>query len=383
MIDLPGLAAIWDVLPEARVVGGAVRDRLADQPVSDVDLSSPLLPDEVMKRLQKARIKTVLTGLVHGTVTALSEGRSFEITTLRRDVQTDGRHAEVAFTDDWQVDAGRRDFTFNAMSMDRRGRIYDFFGGQADLTAGRVRFVGVASRRIEEDYLRILRFFRFFARFGTGEPDAEAMTAIASHRDGVRALSAERVWVEVKLLLGTRDPRRAVAMMQDVGLLPLLLPDADVAALARLVAHGAPVDALLRLAALFGGDITMFAERFRLSNSEQAWLRALRGAASLRPGVEDADLRRALAREDADVLVARTWISGDGTAGWDQLRNRIKRMTRPEFPLLGRDVVVLGVTPGPEVGRILEDVRRWWRSGGCVADAAACRAEAAALMEKS
>ncbi len=336
-----------------------------------------------MRRLRQAGIKAVPTGLAHGTVTAVDQAGSFEITTLRRDVATDGRHAAVAFTDDWQADASRRDFTFNAMSMDRQGVTYDYFTGRQDLAAGCVRFVGVASRRIEEDYLRILRFFRFFARFGIGAPDEQAVAAIEQHRAGLANLSAERVWMELKLLLGADDPRRAVALMQDVGLLPLLLADANFGALERLVARGAPADALLRLSALFQGDVLAFSERFKLSNSERERLLSFKTFASLTPALEDADLRRALAQEEASVVLARTWLAGDGTAGWTALRSRISQMERPIFPLLGRDVALLGVPPGPKIGGVLEDVRQWWWKGGCVADAVACRAEAAAVVSNA
>jgi poly(A) polymerase/tRNA nucleotidyltransferase (CCA-adding enzyme) len=189
MIALPGIDALWDALPEARIAGGAVRDSLAGRAVADVDFASPLTPDEVSRRLRTAGIKTVPTGLAHGTVTAVVGGRGFEITTLRRDVATDGRHATVAFTDDWRADAARRDFTINAMFLDRAGRIFDFFEGQADLAAGVVRFVGAADERIAEDYLRILRYFRFFARYAAGAPDAAAVAAIAGQRAGILGLS--------------------------------------------------------------------------------------------------------------------------------------------------------------------------------------------------
>ena len=168
MIDPPGMAAVWDALPEARMVGGAVRDMLAERPVADVDFAIALEPDAVIARVRAAGLKAVPTGWAHGTVTVVAAGRGFEVTTLRRDVQTDGRHAVVAFTDDWQLDASRRDFTINAMSAARDGTVFDYFDGRADLAAGRVRFVGEARARIAEDYLRILRFFRFFARYGRG-----------------------------------------------------------------------------------------------------------------------------------------------------------------------------------------------------------------------
>jgi poly(A) polymerase len=198
MIAVAGVKQLWAALPEARIVGGAVRDHLLDVAVSDVDFATPLDPQTVMRRLRDAGIKSVPTGIAHGTVTAVIGSRGFEITTLRRDLETDGRHAVVAFTDDWQQDAARRDFTINAMSMTQDGAVFDYFGGRADLQAGVVRFVGEAERRIREDYLRILRFFRFFARYAKAGPDREAIAAIAKLRDGVSQLSAERVWGETK-----------------------------------------------------------------------------------------------------------------------------------------------------------------------------------------
>jgi poly(A) polymerase/tRNA nucleotidyltransferase (CCA-adding enzyme) len=379
VIELPGVAAVWAALPEARIVGGAVRDMLAGRAVADVDFASPLEPGEVMVRLRGAAVKVVPTGLAHGTVTAVVGGRGFEITTLRRDVQTDGRHAVVAFTDDWQADAARRDFTINAMSMSRAGVIYDYFGGRADLAAGVVRFVGEARLRIAEDYLRILRFFRFFARYATA-PDAAAVAAIAELRDGVLGLSAERVWGELKRILQAPDPRAALALMRETGVLALVVPEgADVAAVGRLVRRGAPVDPLLRVAALLLGDVEAFAALLKLSNEEAQRLRVVRVPNRLRPGADVADLRRALADTPADVLVARTWLGQDDAVGWDDLRGRLEATARPVFPLQGRDVTALGVSPGPLVGEILAAVRGWWLEGGCLADRAACRERAIKL----
>ena len=198
MIALPGMAALWAALPEARMVGGAVRDWLAGCAVADVDFAVPLPPETVMARARAAGLKVIPTGIAHGTVTVMTPDHSFEVTSLRRDVETDGRHAVVAFVDDWELDASRRDFTINAMSAAQDGTVFDYFGGREDLAAGRVRFVGTAAARIEEDYLRIFRFFRFFARYGRGAPDADAVAAITRLRDGAKSLSAERVWSELK-----------------------------------------------------------------------------------------------------------------------------------------------------------------------------------------
>lgn len=374
----PALAAVMAAVPEARVVGGAVRDALAGLPVADIDLATPRPPEEVMRQLEKAGLKAVPTGIDHGTVTAVSGGRGFEITTLRRDESTDGRRAVVAWTDDWREDAARRDFTINAMSMAHDGSVFDPFGGAADLAAGKVRFVGRAATRIAEDYLRILRFFRFHARYGRGEPDREAVAAIADAVPGLKRLSAERVWSELKRILAAPDPTGAATLMQRLGVLAAILPEgADPARLARLVASGAPPDPLLRLSALLTGEAEALADRLRLSGAERQMLTELRSGPAPRPGMDDADLRRLLADTQADVLIGRSWLAGDGSAEWQDLRARLAAMQRPVFPLEGRDVLALGIEPGPRVGRLLAELRQWWLAGGCVADAAACRAELA------
>jgi poly(A) polymerase/tRNA nucleotidyltransferase (CCA-adding enzyme) len=252
--------------------------------------------------------------------------------------------------------------------------VRDYFGGREDLAAGRVRFVGEAVVRIAEDYLRVLRFFRFFARFGRGAPDAAAVVAIMALRDGVTTLSAERVWSEVKRILEAPDPVPALRLMVDTGVLPLVLPGAGVAPLEAVVAAGAPVDPLLRLAALWRGDVEAFAARWRLSAAEAARLAALALPNRLRPEDDDAALRRALAEEPAQVLVDRSWLAGGAGPGWDALRARLAGMERPVFPLQGRDLAALGFAPGPEMGEVLREIRAWWLAGGCVADGAACRA---------
>lgn len=390
----PALTAVLRALPGARLVGGCVRDALAGRAVADIDLATPEPPEAVMRRLGDAGLRAVPTGLAHGTVTAVSDHRGFEVTTLRRDVETDGRHATVAWTGDWREDAARRDFTFNAMSMTPDGAVYDYFGGAADLRAGRVRFVGDPAARIAEDYLRALRFFRFHARYGHGAPDPAALDAIRASVPGLSRLSAERVWSELKRILATPDPRGAVRLMAELGVLAAVLPEgADPARLAALVAAGAPADPLLRLAALLTGDPAALAERLRLSAAERDRLMALRAAdttdaAGAPPGASsgvpapgwDADaLRRALAETPAEVLAGRTWLAGGSGPEWDGLRARLAALPRPRFPLEGRDAVALGVAPGPRVGELLRAVRAWWMAGGCTASAAACRAELARL----
>ena len=374
----PALVPVLEALPEARIAGGAVRDTLAGRPVADIDLATPRRPDQVIAALTAGRIRAVPTGIDHGTVTAVSGGRGFEITTLRRDVQTDGRHAVVDFTEDWRADAARRDFTMNAMSMTRDGAIFDYFGGIADLHAGLVRFVGDPATRIAEDYLRILRFFRFHARYASGPPDMAAVAAIRAGVPGLARLSAERVWSELTRILATPDPRVAVALMAELGVLSAVIPEgADPTRLSLLVAAGAPADPLLRLAALLTGDPAALAARLRLSIAERDRLLALRHAPLVPPDADDDALRRLLADTDPAVLLDRTWLDGADGPDWAALRARLARMPQPVFPLEGRDVLALGLPPGPHVGALLRAVRDWWLQGGCRADATACRAELA------
>jgi poly(A) polymerase/tRNA nucleotidyltransferase (CCA-adding enzyme) len=372
----PALVPVLAALPEARIAGGAVRDTLAGRPVADIDLATPRPPDQVVEALTGAGIRAVPTGIAHGTITAVSAGRGFEITTLRRDVRTDGRHAEVAFTDDWRADAARRDFTMNAMSMTRDGIVFDYFGGVADLRAGIVHFVGDPAARIAEDHLRILRFFRFHARYASGPPDAAAVAAIRAGVAGLARLSAERVWSELARILAAPDPRAAVALMAELGVLDAVIPEgADPARLARIVEAGAPADPMLRLAALLTGDPAVFAARLRLSSKEHDRLVALRSAPLAQLDADDDALRRLLADTDPAVLLDHTWLDGGTGPDWAALRARLASMPRPVFPLEGRDVLALGLTPGPHVGALLREVRDWWLAGGCRADAAACRAE--------
>lgn len=372
------LAPILSALPEARIAGGAVRDALANRPVSDIDLATPRHPEQVTTALAQAGIRAIPTGIDHGTVTAVSQGRGFEITTLRRDIRTDGRHADVAFTDDWRQDAARRDFTMNAMSMTRDGAIHDYFGGIEDLRRGVVRFVGDPATRIAEDYLRVLRFFRFHARYAAGPPDPAAVAAIRAAVPGLARLSAERIWGELTRILATPDPSQAIALMAELGVLAAILPEgADPARLARLVASSAPADPILRTAALLAGDPIAFADRLRLSSAERDRLVALRQAPLATPDADDDALRRLLADTDPAVLRDRTWLESGDDPKWAALRARLAALPRPVFPLAGRDALALGLPPGPRVGALLRAVRQWWRDSGCTADAAGCRAELA------
>lgn len=374
----PPLAAVLAALPEARVVGGAVRDTLSNRPVSEVDLATPRVPEAVTETLRTAGIRAVPTGIQHGTVTAIVDGRGFEVTTLRRDVATDGRHAVVAFTDDWRADAARRDFTINAMSMTRQGEVFDYFDGIADLQAGIVRFVGDPGTRISEDHLRILRFFRFFARYASGLPDAAAIAAIRQGGPGLAGLSVERVWSELSRTLSAPDPRAAIAWMDDLGVLRAILPEGtEPAALAQLIDAGAPADPVLRLAALLTGDAGLAAARLRLSAADRDRLIALRSGPVPAPTDNDAALRRLLADTEPDLLIGRAWLAGGNVPEWAALRQRLVAETPPVFPLEGRDVLALGEPEGPRVGAFLRSVRQWWLDGGCTAGWDACLAELA------
>jgi poly(A) polymerase/tRNA nucleotidyltransferase (CCA-adding enzyme) len=368
----PALGRVWDALPDARVVGGAVRDALAERPVADVDLATPSSPQDVTQALKQAGIKVVPTGLAHGTVTAVVAGHGFEVTTLRRDVVTDGRHAVVAFTADWRLDASRRDFTINAMSMARDGSVFDYFDGQADLRAGRIRFVGDPATRIAEDYLRVLRFFRFYARYGRVPPDSATLDALRAGASGLPRLSVERVWTELRRILEAPEPTQAILLMHLLGIWEVVLPEAP--AIDRLA--GLPPDPVLRLAAMLTGDPLALAARLRLSNDDRD--RLVRLLATPHPSGTDADLRRLLADHLPQDLIDRTWL--DGAA---DVRQRLTGMERPVFPLEGRDVVAAGIPQGPRVGALLRAVRQWWLDGGCVADRAACLANLAPLADPS
>ncbi|MCX5616696.1 CCA tRNA nucleotidyltransferase [Bombella sp. TMW 2.2559] len=388
--DVPGhagLGRIWQALPQARLVGGCVRDLLCGREVHDLDLASPFPPEEAQQRLERIGARVIPTGLEHGTVTAVIDHHPYEITTLRRDVSTDGRHAVVAWTDDWQEDAQRRDFTINAMSLDQEGRLSDYFGGLDDLRAGRVRFVGHAVRRIEEDALRCLRFFRFFARYGRGEPDGEACQAITRLKDLMTRLSVERVAMELLKILSGPQLLRTLELMEETGSLAVLLPHhAPLSDLGRLLACDDPSEPLHRLAVLYppggvdGQGLAEVGVHLKLSNEGRAMLAALaKPEPELAATLDDDGLRRVLFQQDRSILLLRSWLVqakelGRPDAGWDELRQRLEALEQPIFPLAGRDLIALGVKPGPDMGQWLKRAQHWWLEQGCRPDAGACRA---------
>jgi poly(A) polymerase len=357
----------------ARFVGGAVRNALLGEPVGDVDIATPLVPDAVILLLQRAGLRAVPTGLAHGTVTAIAEGKGFEITTLRRDVETDGRHAQIAFTADWAADAERRDFTMNALYADADGTVHDFTGGVADLSAGRVRFVGEPAARIREDYLRILRLFRFHAWYGKGALDEPALAAAAAEKSGIRLLSGERVRKEMLRLLEARDPAPTLAAMKDAGILDEILPGAEgVARLARLVglevANGLAPDALLRLAALLPdspGDAAKRAAALKMSGAERARLvDALAADSRVKAGLAPAAARTLLYHLGApafrDQLLLHWAEDAEPCDGWRAVFDLAKAWKRPRFPLDGRDAMAAGIAEGPELGAVLRGLEEAW-----------------------
>ncbi len=346
-----------------RYVGGAVRDTLLGLVVQDVDLATPLPPDAVLARLAAAGIKAVPTGIAHGTVTAVAGGRPHEITTLRRDVATDGRHARVAFSSDWQEDAARRDFTINALYADpATGQIFDYFGGLADLAARRVRFIGDPRARIAEDHLRILRYFRFQARFGGPQPDAEADAACAAMAATLKGLSRERVAGELLKLLALPGPAPTTARMAELGILPVILPEADAAALAALVAAeaaaGIAADPVRRLAALLPADPDLAAKvaaRLRLSGAQK---KRLMVAAARGWGGDPRALAYRLGRTGAlDQLLL---TGGDAAA--------VRDWPIPTPPFRGRDLVSAGIGAGPAVAHLLSAAEADWIAAGFPAD---------------
>lgn len=381
---LQALKQIWAMLPEARLVGGVVRDLMVERPIADVDLAVPQPPEEVMQRLKAQGITVVPTGLAHGTVTAVIDSAPYEITTLRRDVETDGRHAVVCWTDNWQEDAARRDFTINAMSCDSTGTVHDYFGGQQDLADGIVRFVGNATLRIQEDALRILRFFRFWGRYGRGLADAQAMQAITAQAKLLNGLSVERIWSELKRILVGPKALDVVYQMQQAGILPVLFPEgADVPVFAQLMIFNPPADALLRLAALVPDKSVDMGRRLKFSRAEAARLKAMQAEPVPLPDMSAAQLRHLLADTPPDILVARSWLyqaRHPDTLG-AELRQRLAQLEIPVFPLAGRDLLEAGCQPGPHVGQVLKDVRNWWQQGGCNADKQACLAHALGLAK--
>ena len=362
---------------EARFVGGAVRNALLGVPVTDVDIATPLLPEDVMRRLKAAGLGAVPTGIEHGTVTAIAERTPYEVTTLRRDVATDGRRAVVAFKTDWKEDAARRDFTMNALYADEGGEVFDYFGGIADLRTRKVRFVGDPKTRIREDYLRILRLFRFHAWYGAGEIDGDALAAAASEKSGIQSLSGERLQKELLRLLEAEDPVPAVNAMQREEILQEIIAASMTGYLQSLVTiqrkHGFPTEPLLRLAALVmvqkETELILpathsLSARLRLSNVDSKRLvGALELERQLKPYTDLILARRLIYNWSSmgfrDAVMLR-WAKEPDRDQWAQVELFSRSWQPPKFPLSGDDIKAMNITEGPRVGALLNQLEQEW-----------------------
>ncbi len=379
---------------EARAVGGAVRNTLLGLPVAEIDVATTAEPAEVVRRVEAAGCKAVPTGIEHGTVTVVVEHHPVEVTTLREDVETFGRKARVAFGRDWRADAERRDFTINALSASADGKVYDYVGGLVDIKARRVRFIGDAHKRIEEDYLRILRFFRFHAHFAEGAPDATGLRACIRARSGLDMLSRERVRMEVLKLLVAPHAAPTLAVMAEAGLLgdvlggvPLLASFENVAKLEA--ARGLAPDAVRRLGALgvlVREDAERLAPRLRLANAESERLLALESWWRVTPAAGEPAARALLYRLGPQAFADRVLVAwsrspaGAADAAWHELASLPQRWAVPAFPLKAADFIRRGVPAGASLGTALRAAEAAWIAADFPAERAALEAIADRAM---
>lgn len=356
---------------QVRVVGGAVRDTLLGIDVEDIDLATPLLPEEVTRRAEKLGAKVVPTGIAHGTVTVVYRDHIYEVTTLRRDVSTDGRRATVAFSEDWREDAGRRDFTINALYADPlTGEVHDYFDGLSDLKARQVCFIGDASARIAEDYLRILRYFRFHARFGEGPLDEAAFAAVSRDADRMKGLSRERVADELLKLLALPDPVPTLALMEQGKIWRAVLPEANAASVdrvAKLVANeqasGVAPDAVRRLISFLPEDAEsagVIASKLKLSNVMRKRIAKVRGEGKAALANHARSTAHKIGLENARDL----WLVEGDDAALSKALSALDGWEVPMLPISGGDIVAMGVEKGPEVARILQAVQAQWVAEG-------------------
>ncbi len=381
------LQTLFDILcvdgGDARVAGGAVRNALMGMPASDVDLCTTLIPQDVVKRLEAAGHKAVPTGIDHGTVTAVVDGAAFEVTTLRKDIETDGRHAVVEFGTDWVADANRRDLTMNGLYCDRDGKVYDYIDGYKDILSKDVRFIGDAATRIKEDSLRILRFFRFFAWYGGGRPDAAGLKACAAGRELLAGLSVERIWMELKKMLAAPDPSRAILWMRTTGILGAVLPETHkwgtdaMPGLLRLEQEeNWQPDALFRLMGMVRPDVeTMkgLSKRLAFSNKETERMVAWANNPAPKADTSISDFEKLLYRGDVSGLIDSMKLEAVHLQGRDDAANAdamlklidfAQNWQRPTFPLQGQDLIAAGMKPGPEMGQRLKALEEAWIESG-------------------
>ncbi|HSI01596.1 MAG TPA: CCA tRNA nucleotidyltransferase [Reyranella sp.] len=372
-------AALTSAGIAVRFVGGCVRNAVLDHTVDDLDLAVDRPPETVMRALEAAKIKVVPTGLKHGTVTAIADSQVFELTTLRRDVETDGRRAVVAFTDDWLADACRRDFTFNALYADPDGTLYDPFDGRADLATGKVRFIGDPDRRIAEDRLRVLRFFRFHAWYGRPPLDGASYQACARNAGALGSLSGERVRKELLRTLEAPASPDAFEAMREAGVLDHWLPEyAGPQRLAALIAREDQADGLRRLAAILaaGTDAVAIGKRLKLSTQEAVRLDVMLAG---EPAIDIAGgppaWRAGIYRLGNRLYIDRLLLATDAPGDWRDALAVARSWTPPELPVSGGDALKLGLRPGPKVGALIDAIERWWIERDFAPDRAACLAE--------
>lgn len=384
---LPRLLAALDTNgEEARAVGGAVRNALLAEPVHEIDVATTATPDEVTRRVTAAGFKAVPTGIAHGTVTVVIDGAPYEVTTLRKDVETFGRHATVEFGRDWEGDAHRRDFTINALSVTRDGKVHDYTGGLADLGDRRIRFIGEAKARIEEDYLRILRFFRFHATYGAGEPDAEGVAACIAARAGLAQLSRERVRTEMMKLLAARRAVPALQVMAEIGLLldviggvPNVVHAARMAEIEQALALPAdPARRLAALAVVVAEDAERLWQRLRLANKEYERLAGMaEGWRRISPDLSGQAQRVLIYRLGPELFADQALLgfaraqAQANDAAWQALATLPQRWSAPAFPLKAADFIKRGVAQGPALGAALRAAESAWLAADFPSDAAA------------
>lgn len=358
-------AAIAQAGGEARVAGGAVRNALLGEAVTEVDLATTLSPDQVTAACTAGGMSVHPTGIDHGTVTVVSDHHPYEVTTLRHDVETDGRRAKVRFTDDWEADAMRRDFTMNALYCDAQGTVFDVTNGYSDLLARRVVFVGSPEQRIIEDYLRILRFFRFHARYGQGAPDDAGLQACVRLRAGLDGLSAERIRQEMFKLMAARGAVPTLRLMAEQGILSHLLPHTE----EWRVLERLPPDPLLRLAVLARDPVAM-KDAWRLSNHDGRRLAAIASLMPPSPRLREQEQKIILYQMGPEAwrdLVRIAWARSDAPPGdpaWQNLLTLPDRWDIPSLPVSGSDLLAAGMNPGPEIGVTLRRLEDWWVASG-------------------
>ena len=363
---------------EARVNGGAVRNAIMEMPVNDVDVSSTLVPRDVMLRMKSAGHKVVPTGIEHGTVTVVVEGEPYEVTTLRSDVETDGRHAKVLYGRDWEADARRRDLTMNALYCDADGKVFDPLGGMPDVLSKTVRFIDDAETRIREDYLRILRFFRFFAWYGQFRPDAEGLKACARLKEELSSLSVERVWMELSKLFAAPDPSRAILWMRQTGVLTAVLPESEKWGIDNLQPlmkfeqenNWAP-DSLLRMMSILPPNVDKMADiaaRLKLPNKVRDRLVGFAKTTAPNADWKQPEFEQWLYRQDPQGAEDRLRLSAIVIDAPAKKRLRqlkwLKRFERPIFPVKGQDLLNQGMQSGPQVSEILKKLESDWVESG-------------------